>query len=476
MHPWVQVFTLVLGVSLTRASFLLTISNRNLHTDVTDHVTLECSFWGDRTDSAILNVTKIEILKQRNATLFDTAAQENLATGLVSTHVISPTVVLSGNVGSVLQTFLKITWPVVTSDAIGHFRCDVTGFDSQQQAVTESSPVIAVQETEITPRDVLNFFLKQRDEIKAFCLDHISTSGAVIESHVSSVQENQTAENLALELSLKSELNTGQAAQDTEINNLKLKLNDLETKLTESEAAIKNLQNQLDDLKAVPVTLQPVQTYEPSFWPEGYFSLLMPDSGCPESQRFTWATGYRKFHTESGNATNLDAVSPNSHFKKPVMETNNTNHYMYQHFCVNNVSVDGLPWPNGSYCINKVAKSCPDGFHSGYIHWAGEISDPMSSASGSLPFAVITDIHTYFYYCCRADGPPTTPIHLPSAKPFYLYRYNGTCQHVTGMTAHPETMTFDTDSRGWDNYENNYHPDSQLHDVVFQTCYYQRDA
>ena len=62
---------------------------------------------------------------------------------------------------------------------------------------------------------------------------------------------------------------------------------------------------------------------------------------------------------------------------------------------------------------------------------------------------------------------------LPTAQPFVLYRYGGTCQTVTGMTVRQLYLHFD-DEESSNNYCSGTHPDDSScgrnHDLYL--CYY----
>jgi len=49
--------------------------------------------------------------------------------------------------------------------------------------------------------------------------------------------------------------------------------------------------------------------------------------------------------------------------------------------------------------------------------------------TGSLPDGVYNR-NTRIYFCCRADGPASLAILLPTAVPFYLLKYGEHCQKV----------------------------------------------
>ncbi len=76
-------------------------------------------------------------------------------------------------------------------------------------------------------------------------------------------------------------------------------------------------------------------------------------------------------------------------------------------------------------------------------------------------------------YCCRSNGSPYTEVILPPTKPFVLYRYQGVCQKVKGMTARQLYIHFDDEDRQNKNKCGGNRPDgscSRNHDIY--SCYY----
>ncbi|CAL1536394.1 unnamed protein product [Lymnaea stagnalis] len=215
-------------------------------------------------------------------------------------------------------------------------------------------------------------------------------------------------------------------------------------------------------------------------WPEGTYGLLMPETGCP-SQGFSFvdwrSDGYRQFHTESTSTVNLNQFSPNVHLKQPYQTTNGAQQLVFLYFCVNNEGVnnaEGPTWPSGSYCIHK-RNTCPEGFHEGSIFWDQENTLPNNKYSEMIPNGAYGS-DTRMDYCCRRDGRPDDAVYLPTAKPFYLYRFDGKCQQVAGMNVVNEFIVFDTENTGGniDKYTGEYHPDGRLNDIRVELCYYSR--
>ncbi|XP_059148396.1 uncharacterized protein LOC131935764 [Physella acuta] len=220
------------------------------------------------------------------------------------------------------------------------------------------------------------------------------------------------------------------------------------------------------------------QLLKSTVWPEGYFSLIQPETGCP-SMGFSfldWKNdGYRQFHTESSSSTNQDNITANANLKKPYQLKNGNNNFIVLNFCTIIVTHPGPKWPSGSYCILMYAGVCPAGFHDGNMLIDEENNQYSGRYGGHIPTAGFGG-DSRLYFCCRRDGKPEAPVYLPTAKPFYLFRFGDVCQRVANMKVTPETIVLDTEDSGAniDQYSNEYHPDGKLNNVVLEMCYYYR--
>ncbi|XP_033637903.1 uncharacterized protein LOC117298694 [Asterias rubens] len=206
-------------------------------------------------------------------------------------------------------------------------------------------------------------------------------------------------------------------------------------------------------------------------WPIGTYSLPMTDSlsGCPNSA-FFWTTGRRFQDTQDLWANNQ--WSDPCHLPGPYARNN-----VQQNFCSkmdNLVTESDLDWDEGEYCIFKKG-ICPSGFAEGWIKWDDQDALNSNEASGVLPDGVY-DHNTLIYFCCREDGDPTVPILLPTADPFYLFRKNGKCQAVEGMTLIEEWFRWDgeDDFVDFTKYSDGSVPfmDSRDDDHKLYYCYY----
>uniref|UniRef100_A0A2C9K2I3 Apextrin C-terminal domain-containing protein n=1 Tax=Biomphalaria glabrata TaxID=6526 RepID=A0A2C9K2I3_BIOGL len=420
-----MLLTLVVVTLITfccEAAFLLTMTpNIKLGNEFQKNVSLECRYWGNDAASSIRSVSRITILKEVTSQEGALVANVNNETKWVVAPFLSPSVFVSGNASTLLDTFLRLTWPVVTFDLFEKYVCEVNGFDSANNVVTERSPEFVAAENNLTVNDILALMVIERQEERSYCDKKIA------QANISSLSR---------------------VVEEVESNKREV------TQLTQN----------ISGLYHHPML---------QFWPEGSYAILMPESGCPLEVAANWTKGYRRFHTES-EGTNHNNVSEHSHLMKPVMQKISTDYFFFQHFCVM-VDSPGHPWPNGSYCISRRGGSCPPGFSSGSIEIDGEDTNGGSRTDGSLPDGVYKTSDTTMFYCCRSDGSPDDLVELPTLRPFYLYRYNGTCQDVVGMSVTEEEMIMDSeDFSNTDKYSNAFHPDGQVNNIIIYLCYYSK--
>lgn len=115
------------------------------------------------------------------------------------------------------------------------------------------------------------------------------------------------------------------------------------------------------------------------------------------------------------------------------------------------------------------------GFIEGWIKWDDQDALNGNEVSGEVPDGVY-DHNTLIYYCCREDGDPTVPILLPTEDPFFLFRKNGQCQAVEGMTLIEEWFRWDGEDNFVDftKYSDGSVPfmDSRDDDHKLYYCYY----
>lgn len=523
----------VTGVPATRPTYQLRVTPDDVVESVTQNVTLKCGGYG-HLPSQIIAVVALRILKRQDGNIWTTFAElrqndQNVRAG--------PAVSATGNLSD--PSFIQVAWPVATNETFGQYRCDAAGSDESYSDAVELSPVVTVVRHNITARQVLNLLLKEEEYTKQELALQMEEQNKKLSAIIDVLNQTQIlSEYLSEQVTKFTETHPGsQNLTENVIHGLREAVNQTQimyfslsqqlASFTETQSLVRNktdtaMQNLQRELATQSVTFEhdidvifsdlrhianishttpksttqrtttasttlsprrialcrneslenPAQT---SLWPEGAFGLLMPETGCPSATDCTdWDTGFYKFYTERDN--NHNKVSNSSHLATPVQEKEGNKTYMYQRFCYVTSQYPNPAWPNGTYCINRGINPCPSGFDEGWIHYDEEDTDhTMWPIVGGVP-----PYRSYvgnIFYCCRADGPHDTPIILPTSQPFYLYRYQNSCQLVAGMTAQEEYMLFDTENdNNRDNSDrDNYHPDSSMNDVNITLCYYHKD-
>ncbi|CAH1789306.1 unnamed protein product [Owenia fusiformis] len=187
------------------------------------------------------------------------------------------------------------------------------------------------------------------------------------------------------------------------------------------------------------------------FWPSGFYGLprvgplneSIPLDGCPTigSEGFVWSTGDRYFDTE--NTFSSNSWTTGIHFPLTYGKDD-----IRLHFCMKTTDYAAIcvpnTWPTGSYCLYRASgQACPTGFEDGWLKWDDENIFNSNSFSGELPYGIY-DHNTKIHFCCRDDDSVSTPIHLPTDQPFYMFpKTTGACQAVMGMTSILELFHFD---------------------------------
>lgn len=416
---------LVAGALSQGHGFVLQISPSFIETESTKNVVLTCQP-GGQTDIESLRIMRI--LKQDQPPNWHVVAEVEENKGEVTSN--DKNVVATGRVGAPSDSFLTLTWSVASADTLGRYRCDVIGFKLNQDIVTEKTPEVSIKERNTTIEELFTF-VKEEDA-------QIDRQLAWMAYNI-----NLTGYNVAY--------------LRTSVNQLSLTVQDL----------VLTVQDLVSAVRAT------INTHVVRLWPEGSYGVMATSRGCPSNIGVSWITGYRRHHTESSDA-NHDQVSPINHLLQPVIEREGSQNFFYQRFCIASASSSNSSWPNGTYCINEYGNNCPQGFESGDIHIDDEDTNSSSSVSGALPAGSYNISGCKIFYCCRADGPTNTSIDLPQDKPFYLYRYGGQCQQVSGMNVTEEFILLDTENiRNNDSYESLVHPDGHAkNDTRLELCYY----
>ncbi|XP_005113132.1 uncharacterized protein LOC101864043 [Aplysia californica] len=154
------------------------------------------------------------------------------------------------------------------------------------------------------------------------------------------------------------------------------------------------------------------------------------------------------------------------------MDRSGRENYMYQYFCTVTTRSAGPLWPAGSYCINRKG-DCPENFETGSQSTTCETTKSKSNSGGDFPSGSYSSSGQTMGFCCREDGNASIPVHLPTQKPFYLYRFGGKCQQVDGMVVLEESMTLHCHVTGHENVVPDGGRDgSPIYRV--ELCYYYR--
>ena len=201
-------------------------------------------------------------------------------------------------------------------------------------------------------------------------------------------------------------------------------------------------------------------------WPYGRYAMPMPITGCPPG----WSTGSRYQDLKDIGFGAIGSIGIETRMRVEI----GPNLRMY--YCVKNSfgSFSSGLWPRGRYCIARKGGSCPTGFSTGSVYWDDEDTSSTSSSSGILPDGFY-GFDTKIYFCCRSDGSTSTPIFLPTNRPFILYRFGPTCQRVAGMSIHQDYIYTDHDDTNYINPCTGSHPALPCGQVIrINFCYYYR--
>ncbi len=201
--------------------------------------------------------------------------------------------------------------------------------------------------------------------------------------------------------------------------------------------------------------------------------MLQTTSGCPQG----WSSGSRKQDNEDDDNANRYSPSNIASYL-----TFGTGRNFVTYYCTKTRDFgndNGFIWPVGKYCIARKGGSCPtvavnqaSHFYPGSRYWDDEDSNNENSYQGILPDGSY-DSNTRTEYCCRSDGSPNIEVLLPPTRPFVLYRYQGVCQKVKGMSVRELFIHFDDEDSRNANSCGGQHPEgscgrnSELH-----LCYY----
>ena len=137
-------------------------------------------------------------------------------------------------------------------------------------------------------------------------------------------------------------------------------------------------------------------------------------------------------------------------------------------------------WPAGSYCIGRYGGVCPDGFMDGSIRYDDEDRKNGNKKQNPVPDYSQAMDSPQFRFCCRSDGRVSEPMFLPPDQPFGLWRHDGKCQEVKGMTEREWLVHYDSSNRRKDVSScGGKHPDNDNcsgRDMYMWYCSYNPDV
>ncbi|GFN96469.1 MACPF domain-containing protein 2 [Plakobranchus ocellatus] len=148
-------------VSDVSSSFQLTFSPSLVKRGITRNVSLVCEHDG-KTLPQFQEISRIRIMEQTPSG-WDLLAQRTLTN---NTRITDSNVFHVGTIArNINDTVLQISWALASQDTFGTYRCDVIGFDKNQDVVSESTAAITLPEQPATINDVLDLLLETRKEL-----------------------------------------------------------------------------------------------------------------------------------------------------------------------------------------------------------------------------------------------------------------------------------------------------------------------
>ncbi|XP_013096460.2 uncharacterized protein LOC106079802 isoform X2 [Biomphalaria glabrata] len=468
MNLWISGVFLLGSLTLC-FSFIFKTSHDTVSVGGTRAVELECDYLGG-SNTTLTSINRIRIDRLVNGAW--TLVSEIVD---VNNHInnVDPAVTSSGDISTQGNPYLKVAWDVATANTPGTYRCDIVGMDAALDISVQKSDPVVISEIVTTSAPAIagdpNLAQIIQNQISMQTqIDHLRDHTAQELSDILNlIRENQLAE-FQLFNSIHNQLDSIAHKQSEMDNRLTILEGGTVTSPPSFTSTVGLTNAQTSGPTNSPTSPIPV-TFDGQ-WPSGSYGLFRPATGCPSNSPFvTWTVGTRRHQT----STQYNDVSLNNHMVYPAMENINETFFINERFCMVDSPAFGSAWPKGSYCINRKGGVCPSGFRSGYINM--EDIGTNENVFGSVPDGIY-NAGSLIYYCCRNDSPPTAPISLPTAVPFYLYKYGDSCQTVAGMSVESEWFLIDTeDANNQDHYENEWHPSGSVNDVRVLLCYYFRN-
>ncbi|GFR76647.1 apextrin-like protein 2 [Elysia marginata] len=465
--------------------FRLTYSPAHIVAYITRDVTLRCEDDVFAGASSLEEVSRIRILKNSPAGWNMVAELRDLEDRPRKTLNVT----VSGKIGQIVRnTFLEVTWDIATKETPGTYMCELIGFDKNwHHGSIEFTSELVIKEENVTTDDIVDVLrdlrrevvsieertnkyedflssfddsykdIKQKTGNHSVDITSIKKDIGALHSKISSAAKNFTSvtENIDVlsnhsrfvDETLKSlmddvsqldkkleKLNGENNALSKTSTSLAEDVSDIEKNFTSFTGEMKALENIVEFLTVEMESLEervgnlsgeidnrnsPVQTggrgagtfkaflkhfAKLSGWPDGKYAIPAHIAGCPLDVTFF---GGRHMYLAT-----------------PINSTTKL-HYL---LCESSREVGSKrPWPEGSYCVNKVAGlDCPHGLQKGMID--------LSAADADIHIFQGVSSSSQLWFCCKKSVPASVPIVLPTHSPFILYRVAGRCQEVQGMT------------------------------------------
>ncbi|GFR86154.1 apextrin [Elysia marginata] len=433
-------FTLMFHSSLSgiahdsRTSFSLQFTPKQINRHTTKSMTLRC----ERNSSVqieMVQVFRIRIVKKSESgwnLIAEQRGTETLPRG-------NGNVTASANIrGDIINTFLQASWDNIGNDSFGIYKCDVMGYDDRYNIVIKNTPEVYVRESKI-PREHLAVLWKNTQKLLVALQDAMGTGMYTIKSTLTAVEDKVAV------------LENKTSALENTIVALESKQGLFEKRFVDIERLLGGFMR----------------------WPEGFYALLKPKTGCPFDNATLNGTDYfQTIHTESHRSSD-PSDSHSSVFAPDTLKTVNSKRFVTMKFCEIVREVNTSPWPLGSFCINKIVqRSCPPGFVDGFVQF--DVEDLDREIDGRNDVVSDGDTHVKLFFCCQSSGSASTPIKLPPSRPFMLYRKGGQCQRVQEMSVSAEYLQFNTEDYNNVDELSGSHPDVDQPGTVlkFHMCYY----
>ncbi|GFR98474.1 apextrin-like protein 2 [Elysia marginata] len=420
--------------------------------DTASSMTLRCERNMDiRTEMA--HIFRMRIVK-KSASGWDLIAEkrdnEDKTTAMVGNLTASANVT-----GSVSNAFLETVWADVNKDTFGLFMCDVMGLDDSNQVVVEASTEVDILESELPTRYFESLSIKARDLLTAL-KERIESESQFCNESLQNVKEK-----MSILMDIQTSANYRITGLDKSRSSIETSNLRLQNKMDSMQRSLRNVESRLDGL---------VQ------WPGGFYALLQPKTGCPVDLAFFGGTHkFHKIHTESQDSSDYRDSYTSDAFSSLTSFRTDSRNFVSIEFCEVTRQFNTVPWPQGSFCINKLYhKSCPGGFSSGYVRFDTEDKIPASEGRNNV---ALSDYYTNpkLHFCCQKTGPASTPVQLPTDSPFLLYRHGGMCQAVKDMDVSTQLLIFNTQDSGNSDSVNGSYPDVDVDPgsiIKFHLCYY----